>query len=1419
MSHTRPQVGSSGQRHRRPPPFFATVQQRARERWNQLAADPELAGPWHQLFKQVQSPRHVLSELLQNADDAEATTSSARIEEDEFVFEHDGIDFRESHLASLCKFGYSDKRNLHTIGFRGIGFKSTFSLGDEVRLITPSLSVVFYKKRFTEPVWLDDAEPSTTTQVRVLIKDAHRKKELAKNLEEWASSPLSLLFFNSITTLTIEGTCIRRISCGQGPVPGSEWVRLSEEQAQPYLVIRSEEEEFPPDAIEEIRQERMGEDTLQLPPCRVDLVLGSTSHHVLFVVLPTGVDTALPFACNAPFVQDPARVKIKDPEISPTNRWLLQRAGRHAAQAMLAWLQYEGLPQDERAAAYRLFPDVDRQDSSLSGVCSTLCEEAFGAELENTPFLLTQDGQLVAKGCCITLPAPLYDVWTAEQLSSLFDASKRPILSQQVRGEHRQVLAHWGVLDCIEEMFVLDTLESKHLPKPSSWARLLVLWQYVSDKVCTPRYYHTPSRKKVRIFPVQGKDVLFGGFEVVRLGEKKLLSGQDDWEFLSSYLVVLNQNWIRFLAEQRRHAEQHDDKALLADVESAYQVLDTLDMDDASDVTQVVQQVAAKFFAQHECDIDDCVRFAQIAAALGATVPTGFQYVTQNGYRTPVEQQVLADPNSELDLFVDEKWYSSHALDRAYWEGFRSCTESEWRQWTSSERSGLLPFVPIASSRNHVWGRSKLRQIVRERGVESELCFPYVTESFIIDDHDFASEHWNHWRGLAKEDAAFWGRLMAKLLQLPHRHWASALSARAAQIATTGSTRAVTNEGLTPAWVTAFRGLPCLEDTLGRVREPAELLRRTPETEALLDVEPFVKAEYDIEQTRPLLTRLGVRDTPTGPARLLDRLRALARAPSPPVYEVEKWYSRLDHLLVKCTTLELEAVRTALQDESLILTNAGSWGKAGEVFLNANEEDVPGAATIHPGVRHLTLWHRVGVADHPTVDLVMEWLCGLGSGERLSPDQLRRVRSLLPRYAVQIWQVCGHWLNLEGEWAAVENLTYKLTMQALVPWSNLFATTKSKTADLQRLPAELCDQPPFSTLVSLAASIEERIDNGLFQLENSQCKAWLEALGKAIGRISLENEADQARVRDAAIRLTKTVWQPARNLEAVPYIDGTPAGTPRRIDVLWKDHTLYVMDQRVARSFRAIAQELARPFDRQDIADAIKACVERSPDFIVDYMEQNFALLPERVEAESEEQPSGTEESSAQPPQDQPTSPLAGDQETIDTSPTETEQPTEGGPDDSGMLVSDESGVEPPQPEPIVRIHTPRPAKPRFIEIFAKTRGYQPDGELDRFFHADGSWLQKADGGVFPWERYTADGHLAQSYWLKEHCLQEEPLEVGADVWQLCQDHPGAYTLVLADLEGCPLELTGERLQQLRVAGQLKLYPAGYRLAYEDGGT
>ena len=235
----------------------------------------------------------------------------------------------------------------------------------------------------------------------------------------------------------------------------------------------------------------------------------------------------------------------------------------------------------------------------------------------------------------------------------------------------------------------------------------------------------------------------------------------------------------------------------------------------------------------------------------------------------------------------------------------------------------------------------------------------------------------------------------------------------------------------------------------GHYRQPAELLCRTPATEPLLDVEPFVRAEIDSETNRQLLVMLGVRDTPTGPRRLLDRLRALATVEGPPVYEVERWCRRLDQLLTKCSTPEFNEIKSAFVDEKLILTAESEWVTAAEAFLASDEDDAPGAAIVHPAIHDLSMWRKLGVADRPTGDLAMRWLANIDSGKKLSKDELRRVRALLPRYPERIWRECGHWLNLEGEWVKVEQLSYKLTMQTLIPWANLFRPIKQKTADLR----------------------------------------------------------------------------------------------------------------------------------------------------------------------------------------------------------------------------------------------------------------------------------------------------------------------------------------------------------------------------------
>ena len=321
----------------RQPEYFTRIRSNAAKLWDQLERQPELAGPWRQLFIQVQSPRHVLSELLQNADDAGATEATVEIDDDEFTFSHNGEDFSEEQFASLCRFGFSNKRTLHTIGFRGVGFKSTFSLGSAVRLVTPTLSVAFHQKRFTEPIWMES--PGTLdgrTEIRVDIQNELVQQELGKNLREWGDSPASLLFFTNIRCLRLQDQEIRWESQGPGPIEGSEWMSVSNTPANRYMIIRSSEEAFPEDALNEIKNERMTpDDDTTFPPCRVEIVLGMEGR--LFVVLPTGVLTQLPFAWQRSLFPRPGSNEDKGPGFV-SYQWLAPEACRRVGSRRHACL-------------------------------------------------------------------------------------------------------------------------------------------------------------------------------------------------------------------------------------------------------------------------------------------------------------------------------------------------------------------------------------------------------------------------------------------------------------------------------------------------------------------------------------------------------------------------------------------------------------------------------------------------------------------------------------------------------------------------------------------------------------------------------------------------------------------------------------------------------------------------------------------------------------------------------------------------------------------------------------------------------------------------------------------------------------------------------------------------------------------------
>ena len=403
-------------------------------------------------------------------------------------------------------------------------------------------------------------------------------------------------------------------------------------------------------------------------------------------------------------------------------------------------------------------------DNSLEGVCSTIAEEALGEALSESDVVFTHAGSLVADSEAVHVP----------QTCSSTSGRRRRSLSTSIRspGRHcvdvsesnRAKLSDWGMLEAISTEDVVAVLELENLPQPSSWAQLLKLWAYLAPGF--RRFRPTQRDRSLAILPVQGKATLHAANEVVRLGEKRLLQSDSDWNFfLSSYLLVLNQNWTRFLAEQRRlGAEENADAEV---IESAFAMLEQLGLLETSDANAVISRVSERFFESDNIEAARCVQLAQIAAKLGAAVGENFRYITCDSRVRQASETIIVDQDGRIEALFAPEWVDAHILSRDYFAAYRSCTREEWLQWAKSTRSRLASFASPEEQEKPISGQANARKEIQRRGYAVAGWFPYVTSIFQVHDWDFAEEHWRHWNALTEGDPATWGRVLERLLMLP----------------------------------------------------------------------------------------------------------------------------------------------------------------------------------------------------------------------------------------------------------------------------------------------------------------------------------------------------------------------------------------------------------------------------------------------------------------------------------------------------------------------------------------------------------------------------------------------------------------------------------------------------------------------------
>lgn len=133
----------------------------------------------------------VFIELIQNADDCESKRISLCQIGNDLYFANDGKPFSHTDIVAICRSGSSYKKRGVSIGYRGVGFKSTTSLTDEVLIFSSDVLFSFSKQHAAEQLGLPtDSVP--TVRIPFLINEVDQRTK--KNILFFIKNHYSTVF-------------------------------------------------------------------------------------------------------------------------------------------------------------------------------------------------------------------------------------------------------------------------------------------------------------------------------------------------------------------------------------------------------------------------------------------------------------------------------------------------------------------------------------------------------------------------------------------------------------------------------------------------------------------------------------------------------------------------------------------------------------------------------------------------------------------------------------------------------------------------------------------------------------------------------------------------------------------------------------------------------------------------------------------------------------------------------------------------------------------------------------------------------------------------------------------------------------------------------------------------------------------------
>lgn len=189
-----------------------------RERWVAASHENDFdRGIWNATVEKYADPTHFIFELLQNAEDADATWARFELTSDAVIFDHDGRPFERRDIEGITGIGNTTKlEEANKIGCFGIGFKSVYVISErpQVHCTIEGRSVAFEIRDLVVPELIAGAHGSASTRFILPLSGESGAATIAKvrsTLDQ--AGPRSLLYLHQLRRLdwtegSVQARCV-----------------------------------------------------------------------------------------------------------------------------------------------------------------------------------------------------------------------------------------------------------------------------------------------------------------------------------------------------------------------------------------------------------------------------------------------------------------------------------------------------------------------------------------------------------------------------------------------------------------------------------------------------------------------------------------------------------------------------------------------------------------------------------------------------------------------------------------------------------------------------------------------------------------------------------------------------------------------------------------------------------------------------------------------------------------------------------------------------------------------------------------------------------------------------------------------------------------------------------------------------------